>query len=500
MRTSRMGRFGRRDLLRASVAGSLVLRGASVKQAVGADPVSIGGHKQLFLDDAFIESAQNVSLRMNRPRKTGERSIVSEHPWEEHRVGAYNTVMEDEGIYKMWYFTMSRDATFLCYATSEDGLVWRKPNLALVDYRGSRQNNIVMLPRRPQPSPIFGEYQTSSTMVFVDPEASRQERYKCIIQYREDERVQPLGEPRLLVSADGLRWRYLADHAVIEDRRFTDTQMIAFWDRRIRKYVAYGRNWDPEWPKGVRKVSRSETSDLTRWPKPTLVFGRDEHDPDNCHFYNPAAMQYPYAANAYLMFPSVYYPHAGDGPLDIQLATSRDGTRWQRPERHPFLELGTSGSWDSRSMYVGAGLVRNSDEIWLYYTGFDFNHGSYDQKVDRKKGVISRAVLRLDGFVSADAEYTGGSLTTIPLTFEGRRLELNVNSGAGGECQVEVLAGDNSPFRGFRRQDCDVIRSNAVAHTVTWIGSSDVSALQGKTVRLRFHMRDARLYAFQFRG
>ena len=52
------------------------------------------------------------------------------------------------------------------------------------------------------------------------------------------------------------------------------------------------------------------------------------------------------------------------------------------------------------------------------------------------KGVISRLVLRLDGFVSADAPYGGGTLTTVPIVFEGRRLELNVETSVAGEVRV----------------------------------------------------------------
>lgn len=491
-------RLNRREFFKTSLPGGMLLSFTAFQQPSGARGVPVGSEKQLFIDDLLIESSKNIQLTMNRPCKTGERLIVSEHPWEEHRVGAYNTIVEDEGFYKMWYHTMSRDSRFLCYVTSHDGLDWQKPTLGLIEYRGSNQNNIVMLPRRAQSSPIFGAYQTSCPTVFIDPQASRTERYKCLIQYRQEEEGKPLGEPWLLVSSDGLRWRPLVEQAVFEDRPFTDTQMIAFWDRRIEKYVAYGRSWDPEWPKGIRKVSRTETRDLSHWPKPKLVFGRDEQDPENCHFYNSAAIQYPYAERAYLMFTSAYYPYQGDGPLDVQLVVSRDGIQWGRPERKPFLGLGTKGSFDSGSIYVGAGMVRKGDDLWLYYTGYDFSHGNYNQQVDRNKGVISRAVLRLDGFVSADAAYTGGELTTVPLSFAGSRLDLNLNTSAGGSAEVELLDAQGVPIPGFSGHDCDVIRANSVTYTVRWKGSSDVSSLQGKTVKLRFRMRDAKLFAFQF--
>src|SRR5438552_18705195 len=63
----------------------------------------VGSEKQLFIDDLLIERSKNVVLTMNPPVKTAERSVVSEYAWEEFSVGAWGTVMEDEGIYKMWY-------------------------------------------------------------------------------------------------------------------------------------------------------------------------------------------------------------------------------------------------------------------------------------------------------------------------------------------------------------------------------------------------------------
>src|SRR5438046_3429540 len=70
----------------------------------------------------------------------------------------YGTVLHAEGRFHMWYFGCygdDRDTIgwghglndcVLCYATSDDGLHWQKPDLGLIEYRGSRHNNIVDLP------------------------------------------------------------------------------------------------------------------------------------------------------------------------------------------------------------------------------------------------------------------------------------------------------------------------------------------------------------------
>jgi len=53
---------------------------------------------------------------------------------------------------------------------------------------------------------------------------------------------------------------------------------------------------------------------------------------------------------------------------------------------------------------------------------------------------------------------------------------------------------------GFSLDEADEIVGDEIARTVTWAGRSDVSALAGRPVRLRFALKDADLYAIQFGG
>ena len=43
------------------------------------------------------------------------------------------------------------------------------------------------------------------------------------------------------------------------------------------------------------------------------------------------------------------------------------------------------------------------------------------------------------------------------------------------------------------------ITTRGLAHVVSWNGASDLSHLQGKTVKLRIYLKHAKLYSFQFR-
>ena len=51
---------------------------------------------------------------------------------------------------------------------------------------------------------------------------------------------------------------------------------------------------------------------------------------------------------------------------------------------------------------------------------------------------------------------------------------------------------------GFTAADCDEIVGDELERTVSWQGRTDLRALAGRAVRLRFHMVDADLYALRF--
>ena len=102
--------------------------------------------------------------------------------------------------------------------------------------------------------------------------------------------------------------------------------------------------------------------------------------------------------------------------------------------------------------------------------------------------------------MSAQASYAGGHFLTPLLTFSGDELVLNVDTSAAGQVQVEILDEQGKVVPGYSLEDCDQIyTANEINRVVKWNGKSNVGVLAGKLVRLRFVMRDADLYAFQFR-
>jgi hypothetical protein len=106
--------------------------------------------------------------------------------------------------------------------------------------------------------------------------------------------------------------------------------------------------------------------------------------------------------------------------------------------------------------------------------------------------------LRRDGWVSADANLAGGRLTTRPLKFSGTRLELNAVTGGGGSIHVELLDENGRPLPGFSKDKALPASGNSLKMPVAWKSGGDLARLAGRTIRLRFHLKDCQLYAFRF--
>jgi len=479
-------------------------------------PITVGGEKQVFIDDRFIATSRNVELRMNPPLKLGV-VLRPERPWEDKSIGFCASVIEHGGVFRLFYRADGREkGASVCLATSSDGLHWERPRIGLYESGGNKDNNIVF--RDTDSSAAYRG--VGEAIVFLDPHGSAEQRFKMIAS-------KGWPDPRTAglychTSPDGVHWN--AGPRVLDI--CPDTANQAAWDRQRGKYVAYIRIWNP-----LRKVGRVETPDIMApWPYTRLgaeayfiwgkesvavpsrefpvAFGYDAEDPVPSDHYNPAAVEYPYAQGAYFAFPSAYmhFPeppvgkYGNDGLLDIQMAVSRDGVTYRRVARGPYIPLGLTGEPDSLSNYMAVGMLRAGDYLYQYYGAYAVTHGLPEAHQKMPIGCICAVRQRLDGFVSADAAWGGGELVTPPIVFTGKRMVLNVDASAMGACQVGVLDAAGKEVPGFTVDACDVIRGNAVEKVVTWKGSSDLTALSGQPVRLRFVMRAAKLFAFQFVG
>ena len=538
-------------------AAGVLLAMAQLCVAVESDgPLRIGGDKQLFLgpwaddgrDEHLVESMSHVTIRMNEAHVSPEPVLLPDCPWE--RIDLHQQVLQDGGRIRMYYSSRDFDALrrrdenslILLYAESSDGLNFTKPELGLCEWSGSRANNILF----PNDDFPYAMAMMKVDQIFIDPNAkSLDEKYKMFAHYSAP-KDPPEGVPVLrtghypMCSADGIHWRLMADEP--KHAGANDTTYSVMWDEQIGKYVQYGRlkplapeqsawykeHYGRESGVNVRMVCRAESDDFVDWGEATVIYAPDAIDKADSpaaitrvDFYGGNVSRYKEAPGAYISLPGVHSHwklEAGSGggtvafpeTIDVQLVTSRDGVQWNRtPERRPFIRLGPEGSFWSKMIFPAADIVRRGDELWVYFGAMSVAHHLRGEIA----GGRGRAVMRLDGFISADAAYTGGELTTKPLLFEGAGLQLNVATGSGGSVKVEIQDETGEPLQGYSAEDACEISGNYIRKLASWraeavpnmgrtrqpVGDTNVGPLAGKPVKLRFVMRDAKLYSFQFR-
>ncbi len=154
------------------------------------DVVQIDVGRQLFVDDFLIEQTTLERTWHAAEYHPASPVLRPDKPWEIDSKFPTAMVFSDgvwfdqaDGLFKMWYMGGYCDAT--CYATSEDGIHWEKPELDVVP-----GTNIVHAGGR------------DSSVVWLDLEESDAgRRYKLLRYAREDGWVL-----RLHFSADGIHW------------------------------------------------------------------------------------------------------------------------------------------------------------------------------------------------------------------------------------------------------------------------------------------------------
>ena len=462
---------------------------AVVVTSVGAgEPIDIGTRRQLFVDGYLIKSMNNVRQVLHRPVR-GEVAIKPEHPWEKHGV-SYMVTFRDGDKFRAWYRTDAaafgkqkrRDMT--AYAESTDGIHWHKPKLGIIDFDGSKENNLVW------------NGAASNMAVFKDgnPATNPKERYKAVVRGR---------DLFALVSPDGLHWKLVQKEPIFSDRPF-DSHNIAFWDDATKQYVVYtrgtrkdgnlGRGTQRSFRGGVRWIRRATSKDFRTWTELQPI---QTGDAPLEEFYTNATVRYERAPDFLFMFPSRFVSGRepkpgwkfGKGVNDIAFLTSRDGIHFDRTFLEAFVRPGLDqGNWHERSLYMERGILQTSPTELSMFAMQNWRLPSVH---------IRRYTLRPDGFVSINAPYKGGEFITKPLTFTGRELRLNYSTSAVGAIQVEIQDTDGKAIPGFALKDCIEIYGDKLDGPVRWKLHDDVSLLTGRSVRMRFVMSDADLYAFR---
>ncbi len=473
----------------------------------------IGNAKQLFLDEYLLESLKDTSFVLNAPAKAPNNPVIRrDRPWEGNYLH-YAAVLfdEDQQKFRMWYTSNTytpnpggepkSTEALVCYAVSEDGYHWEKPSLGLVEFNGSKQNNIL-------DEKSWLDFKGG--LVFDAGEEDRSKRFKALVQTVGGQISTSTGEPQmkfnLYWSPDAFKWTPYPQNPVIDwgDRtgRWGPTSLMG-WDPVHQVYVAHMELCAHQrCPLGKRIIGRAESPDMVHWSDAVPVILPDQQDYPDTEFYcMPAAFYEGFTIGMLWNFKTT------NTTILPQFVFSRDGTHFDRRYRQPFIIPGGGESFDSVAIYALNPVV-HADKLFFYYGGVNWRSPEQLEALgaERANGEIGLAVLPLDGYVSLDgAKLVFSEVVTRPLSFTGNELRLNMRAafqrwGAyPAEVRVELLGMDHKPIPGYAFNDCDPLKETGIAQRVTWKGNADVSRLAGKPIMLKFYFKNAKLFSFQFR-
>lgn len=456
-------------------------------------PVTIGSNRELFVDHFLVDSLENVRLALGVPEHE-DAVLAFDKPWEGRYCG-YVTVFQDADRYRMYYRGLPEagrdgsDNEVTCYAESQDGIHWTKPELDLFAVRDHPLNNVVLSGQAP--------YSHNFTpFLNTRPGAPADERYLAVAGTSETGLTS-------FASADGLHWRKMQE-GVIREGAF-DSQNVAFWSASEGCYLCYFRTWSEGGFGGYRWISRCTSPDFVSWSPPE-VMGAGGTPPE--HMYTNQTLSYFRAPHIYISLAARFMPGRrvvseedarqlgieGDYYKDCSdnvLMTSRGGNVYDRTFMEGFVRPGIGlENWTSRTNYPAWGIVPTGEKEMSFYV--QRNYGQPTARLDRYS-------LRPDGFASVRAGYDGGVFTTKPLLFTGASLVINFSTSAAGSLRAALLNADGSPIPGHGWEESAEIIGNMVDLPVKWSGNADVSAFAGVPVRLSFQMKDADLFAIQFK-
>ena len=504
----------------------------------------------LLLDEHTVAKSDKLTQTFFPARRHPANPVMKRtEAWE--GVGPYvwgTRLMQDERTreLRLWYVAFDFTGNFYRwgYATSTDGLAWTKPNLGIGRYADAPATNLLPVGAHPEKG-------TLSIARDPRPQTPAERRYLGVRFTYEGEYV--------AFSPDGIRWTQHPEspswfvpsdiiHVMWDGRRNCFTAYFKVWELtgteitdagEERPFVAHMPTFDvKELPDGKaafegpvirfrtpdpaevkkqkfvlraanqgkddgggtslsgawrakRVQAWAESDDGVHWRNEQVILRADDKDPPTANIQYMFVMPY---GGYYLGFLTL---HDEAGAFRIQLAWSADGLRWHRPWRKPWLDVGPQGAFDQGMVLGPADPILTEREMWFPYGGFPIRHDSPEQNW---QAAIGLATTRLDGFAAWRAGAEQGELVTQPLRCDGNRLFVNANA-AKGELAVEVLDENEEVIPGFEAAACRLVTVDTIEKQsqgwVRWDQRADLTPVRGKTIRLRFILKDADLFSFR---
>ena len=498
---------------------------------MSAPVTGIGSQRQFWFNaQGLISESTHLKILQQRPVKhSANPLLVADKPWEGTLVQLYSCDVHHDpatGQWQMWYEGHPA-SVLLCTAFSKDGLRWTKPTLGLQEWKGSKDNNIILqtgytdahcasivkAPNEKDPAKRYKLYYWVGPGWYESHFGPMGLKPAEIAEAREKIKAYKTNGHYVAFSPDGINFTPQTTAPVLTTSDFSTT----LFDEQTGKYRSYHKieYQKPGWNEVRRCMWMSESDDGIRFGKSQLVLAPDEADDawakaNGCKQVEYYGMHVWPQDGFYLGLLWVFTITSNHNPYGMgwddgknlpHLIYSADGVKWQRmPVREPFIPPGPAGSFEAGSVYsAGDHPVVIGDEVRFYYFGVSYTHGATDPiNSPNYYSGFGLANLPRDRYVAWQGGAVAGTLRTKPLKFAGRELHLNLDAGRG-ETRVALLGSDGKPLAGFGAEDCEAIATDGFDQVVKWRGKSDLSVLAGKEVRVQFSLRQSALYTWQFK-
>jgi hypothetical protein len=331
----------------------------------------------------------------------------------------------------------------------------------------------------------------------------------------------------LAYSADGIHWTGYNDGESVTGRA-ADTHNQILWDPIGNRYLLMtrsdlGATGGLTEDRASRVMVHEKGNDLPGYPKAWKTLSTVTVDDPQCKKTSSGVNVLQMEAMTLWTYENVYFSlmrvvtvgqlTGAEGRvsvtdndkrpetdvIDFYIGTSRDAVNFDKTwiyARKPLIERGGAGSFDMAMVMAASEIVTRGDEHWIYYGGMDTRHHDTGS-AKSKGGQIGLAILPLDRFISQSAKDKLGTITTKPFELQGDKLQVNVEAPKG-RFYVEVLNAEGNPIPGFSVRQAKVFKSvDQLRLHPQWKNNNDLSSLKGKTIRLKFYLENAKLFAFQ---
>ena len=500
---------------------------ALIALVTGSSPLPAEERVLFAFDDHSIPWQHNLKVTLVPAVKHPENPVLRRGPEgapDHGHAALYGTVIMDGGKFRMWYLGMFETEIVkgqapgmwrpMCYAESADGVHWVKPELGLVEFHGSRKNNICLIEGEPSALTRVDDF-LSVLHDPADPDPARRFKAAYIAHVPYDQipgGMSRVGTKERLVcatvcatSADGLRWKVTGDRpANAGGERFEVSSLYRFGDF----YYTTGQlispwSWSADGRDAGRVMLAYRSPDFATWSQAKAfafarpgqlanppVKGQQTHM--GAGMWNRGNV----LVGLYGQWQDAAVPPAkGESfnkgvHVDLGLIVSNDGIHFREPvPGFQVIARGGEGAWDDTALLQGHAFVNDGDRTMIWYSHWDTGGKLKDMD-------IGLATLRRDGFGhlsrmrdANDAHFVTGTFTA------GKNTAVSINADGitpDAPLTVELLDQRDRPIAGFAA----TLATNGTRQQIAWPAGAALPAGAQFAIRVKYPVTsNARVFA-----